>query len=203
MSYQAKIHARIKRYKPQTVFVAADFADLADINTVWQGLSRLEKANEITRIMRGVYHRPSSKDQTVAPQQLALALARKCNWTLVPSGATVLYLMGFSNQIPASWSYISSGPYRKYTFDTTAMVFKHCSSKELAGLSPLSAQIIQLLRALGKNKITPDDLARIRASLSDRQRRTIFKETQNTTAWIYDYIKQICQTEGSDKSVSI
>ena len=51
----AKIKEIINQANPESVFVASDFSHIAPINTVRQCLSRLEKSQQLVRIMRGVY----------------------------------------------------------------------------------------------------------------------------------------------------
>ena len=105
---------RIRVAEPESVFVSTDYVDLADVNTVRQCLSRMEQTGELQRIMRGVYYRPVFSQllgeyEAPSPHHVAQALARKFNWSIAPSGATALNLLGLSTQVPAKWSYISEG----------------------------------------------------------------------------------------------
>ena len=101
---------RIRVAEPESVFVSTDYVDLADVNTVRQCLSRMEQTGELQRIMRGVYYRPVFSQllgeyEAPSPHHVAQALARKFNWSIAPSGATALNLLGLSTQVPAKWSY--------------------------------------------------------------------------------------------------
>ena len=78
---------RIEHMERDAVFVASDFTDIADINTVWQVLSRLEQKEKIQRIFRGVYYNPRYSEllgeyEKASPHQVALALARNYGWTI-------------------------------------------------------------------------------------------------------------------------
>ena len=104
-----------------SAFVTSDFTDLAEYETAKKTISRLEKKGTLRRVLRGVYDKPkfSSLLQEYAdpiPDQIAHAIARNYNWTISASGNTALNQLGLSTQVPADWSYISSGPYKKYTF---------------------------------------------------------------------------------------
>lgn len=154
-----RILERIQAAEPEAVFVSTDYVDLADINTVWQCLSRLEQAGELHRIMRGVYYRPAFSQllgEYESPSPHHVALARKFNWSIAPSGATALNLLGLSTQVPAKWSYISDEPYHKFNVGNLELEFKHRSNREISGLSYKSAMVIQALRALGKENV--DDI---------------------------------------------
>lgn len=197
-SINAKIQQRIHRYESASVFTVSDFTDLADSNTVRQTLSRLEKQSDIQRIMRGVYYRPVYSDllkeyEAPSPHEVALALARRHHWTVTPSGNTALNLLGLSTQVSAKWSYISDGPYRTFSFGNTVLEFKHRANKEISGLSPKTALIIQAIRALGKDQIIPEIISKITSSLTAREKAVLLEESMQVAAWIRQVIRQICQ----------
>ncbi len=197
----AKISEIISQAKPEGVFVASDFSHIAPINTVRQCLSRLEKSQQIVRIMRGVYYQPAYSEllqeyEAPSPHHVAMALARNFGWAIAPSGAAALNLFGLSTQVPAHWSYVSDGPYRSFSFGNITIEFKHCSSKEISGMSHKTALVIQAIKALGKENIDKENLQRIRRTLSVEERVALIEEAKRTTAWIYEAIKKVCkQTE--------
>ena len=76
--YMQEIRARILAAEDGAVFVAPDFADIADTATIRQGLKRLYQSGIIRRIIRGVYEKPKySKllDEYVAADPDAVAKA--------------------------------------------------------------------------------------------------------------------------------
>lgn len=184
----------------QTVFVASDFADIAEINNIRQCLSRLEQAGRITRILPGVYYQPAYSSlldeyEAPSPHHVAEALARKFNWTIAPFGPTALNRLGLSTQVPAKWSYISDGPYNSFTIGKIEIEFKHRSNKEISGMSPMTALVIQAIRELGKNRVDDISIQRLRRMLTDEQKAALLTEAKQTTSWIYGYIKKICKEE--------
>lgn len=197
----AKISEIISQAKPAGVFVASDFSHIAPINTVRQCLSRLEKSQQLVRIMRGVYYQPAYSEllqeyEASSPHHVAMALARNFGWAIAPSGAAALNMFGLSTQVPAHWSYVSDGPYRSFSFGNITIEFKHCSSKEISGMSHKTALVIQAIKALGKENIDKENLQRIRRTLSVEERVALIEEAKRTTAWIYEAIKKVCkQTE--------
>ena len=192
----AKIKEIINQANPESVFVASDFSHIAPINTVRQCLSRLEKSEQIVRVMRGVYYQPAYSEllqeyEAPSPHHVAMALARNFGWTIAPSGAAALNMLGLSTQVPAHWSFISNGPYRSFSFNNITIEFKHCSSKEISGMSQKTALVTQAIKALGKEGIDEESLQRIRRNLSDGEKTCLLTETQHTTVWIYECIKQV------------
>ena len=197
----AQIKELIARANSEAAFVASDFSHIAPINTVRQCLSRLEKSQQIVRIMRGVYYQPAYSEllqeyEAPSPHHVAMALARNFSWKIAPSGVAALNMLGLSTQVSAHWSFVSDGPYRSFSFGDITIELRHCSSKEISGMSPKTALVIQAIKALGKESIAEGSLQRIRRNLSAEERIALLEEAKRTTIWIYEAIKKVCrQTE--------
>ena len=196
--YLNEIRNRIKAEKYGSVFVATDFADIAENVKIGVCLSRLEEEKTLLRIMRGVYYKPEYSTLlgeyiAPAPDAVAHAIARNFGWTIVPCGDTALNLLGLSKQVPAVWSYVSDGAYTEYSFDSTTIKFKRTTNKEISKLSPKTALVIQAIKALGKEHVTDGIIEKIRSETSACERTTMLKEAQYATAWIYGIIKVICR----------
>ena len=136
----------------------------------------------------GEYEAPS-------PHHVAEALARKYNWTIAPFGPTALNRLGLSTQVPAKWSYISDGPYNSFTVGKIEIEFKHRSNKEISGMSPMTALVIQALRELGKDRIDDITIQRLQRMLTPEQKAALLTEAKQTTSWIYGFIKRICKED--------
>ena len=183
-----------------SAFVTSDFTDLAEYETAKKSIARLEKKGALRRVLRGVYDKPkfSSLLQEYAapiPDQIAHAIARNYNWTISASGNTALNQLGLSEQVPADWSYISSGPYKEYTFGNVKLTFSHRSNSQMIGMSEKTLLIIQALKAIGQGNVSDADIKKIRKRFSSNECRTILSESQHTISWIYEVIKKICNQE--------
>ena len=195
--YMQEIRARILAAEDGAIFVASDFADIADTATIRQGLNRLYKSGIIRRIIRGVYEKPKySKllDEYVAanPDAVAKALARSYHWTIAPCGNTALNLLGLSTQVTAVWSYISDGPYKTYEWNSTKLEFKHRTNKEITGLSYMTSLVIQALKTLGRTNVTPEIIQMLSEKLSEDEKQACLKEATESTDWVYDTIRKMC-----------
>lgn len=195
--YMQEVRERILSSESGAVFVAPDFADIADTATIRQSLQRLYQAGILRRIIRGVYEKPKySKllDEYVAadPDAVAKALARSYHWTIAPCGNTALNLLGLSTQVTAVWSYISDGPYKTYEWNSTKLEFKHRTNKEITGLSYMTSLVIQALKTLGKSNVTPEVIQILSEKLSVDDKKACLKEATESTDWVYDTIRQIC-----------
>ena len=195
--YMQEIRARILAAEDGAVFVAPDFADIADTATIRQGLKRLYQSGIIRRIIRGIYEKPKySKllDEYVAadPDAVAKALARCYHWTIAPCGNTALNLLGLSTQVTAVWSYISDGPYKTYEWNSTKLKFKHRTNKEITGLSYMTSLVIQALKTLGRTNVTPEIIQTLSEKLSEAEKQACLKEATESTDWVYDTIRKMC-----------
>lgn len=195
--YMSGIRERVISSEDGSVFVASDFADIAEANTIRQSIYRLVNEGSLRRILQGVYEKPKYSqllEEYVAadPNAVAKALARSYHWTIAPCGNTALNLLGLSTQVTAVWSYISDGPYKTYEWNSTKLEFKHRTNKEITGLSYMTCLVIQALKTLGKSNVTPEVIQILSEKLSDDEKRACLKEATESTDWVYDTIRKMC-----------
>lgn len=198
MSYKNRILQRINSFNSKNVFIANDFFDIAGYETVRSTLNRLVESGEIKRIINGVYYKPEyieliGEYGTPSVNEVANALARKYNWTIAPSGNTALNLLGLSTQVPAKWTYISDGRYADFSFGNTTIEFKRTSNSDVSKMSKLTAMVIQAVKAIGKNKITDEQIEYLREKLSDKEKEGLLEEGKTTSAWVYQILRKICE----------
>lgn len=101
-------------------------------------------------------------------------------------------LLGLSTQVTSVWSYISDGPYKFYEWNATRLEFKHRTNKEITGLSAMTSLIIQALKTLGKENLTPEIMQRISEKLTERDKLACLREAKESTDWVYSAIRKIC-----------
>lgn len=195
-SYAEQIRKRIDNADDGAMFIGADFSDIADTETIRRNLNRLVESGALRRVLKGIYDKPKYSEllqEPVAanPDTVARTLARNYHWTIAPDGNTALNLLGLSTQVPAAWIYISDGPYKTYEWNRTKLVFKHRTNKEISGLSPVTALVIQALKALGKEQTTTDIIAKLSQRLSKEDKALLRKEAATSTDWVYDVIRQL------------
>lgn len=191
------IRDRIRQSEYGIVYVAVDFVDICDKTNINAYLARLAEEGLIRRVMRGVYYKAEYNEMlgeyvTPAVDNVAQALARNFGWTIVPSGDAALNILGLSTQVPATYVYVSDGTYKEYTFHNITIQFKRTTNREVSKLSYKTALIIQALKALGKDRIDDSIITRLQSILAAEEKAIMLLEAKTATAWIYDYIKQIC-----------
>lgn len=179
-------------------FTSSDFLDIARHDAVRKALDRLEDCGQIRRILRGVYDMPSfnTRFNMFEPpriEEVAKAIARHYNWNICPSGNFALNKLGLSTQVPAQYVFVSNGPYVSYLIEGTKLVFKHTTSREITSFSYITQLIIQAIKAIGRENILLDDILHLRKILSYDDKQTLWREGKNTSIWIYEVIKEICE----------
>jgi hypothetical protein len=193
-----KIYKRILQFDSKYVFIANDFFDIGGYETVRKALNRLTAQGKIQRILNGIYYNPKyieTIQEYEAPSinEIAIAIARKYNWTIAPSGNTALNLLGLSTQVPTKWTYISDGRYVNFSLDNGIIIeFKHRANKEISNMSTFTAMIIQIIKAIGKNKTTDGEIQYLKKKLSDKDKKKLLEDGKSTSVWIYSIIKKIC-----------
>jgi hypothetical protein len=76
-----------------------------------------------------------------------------------------------------------------------ALAFEHTALKESGVKLKESGLIVQALKSLGQEQITPEVIARIRAWLPELLRTKVLADTKTATGWVYSAIQQIIQEE--------
>ena len=194
--YKEELEKRIGSTAEGTTFVASDFSDIASVRTIRELLRRMIDEGTIVRVMPGIYMRPLMSEllgeQVPAdPEDVAYSIARVRNWTIAPSGNTALNKLGLSTQVPVVWSYVSDGPYYENTIYGRTISFKHVANRNITGMSQVTLLVIQALKALGKDRVDGTILKKISERLSDDDLKAIINETERSTVWIRDAIREI------------
>lgn len=197
-NYLDQVRERIDTATPGAVFIPSDFFDIAEAVKINVCLNRLKESGELIFIMRGIYAKPRYSallQKNVPPRSddIAKAIARNYGWTIIPCGDTALNTLGLSTQVPATWLYVSDGPYKKYQADGITWQFKHTDNKnEIIEVSYKTALVVQALKAIGKDSVTGDHITHLSAKLTQDEKAIMLTESQRVTAWVYEIIKKIC-----------
>lgn len=193
---ETRILERITDAGQGSAFTAKDFADLASYEATKKSLQRLARAGTLRRPLRGVYDYPAYSavrkgPASPDPDAIARAIARAHGWTLIPAGETALNLLGLSTQVPAQWHYLSDGPTKHYQWDGGSIRLQHRANKDMAGLSPTTALVVQALKTLGESRVDEQVLDALRTKLRREHLARAAHEARYTTTWIYEAIKRL------------
>ena len=192
-----EIKKRIELDEPGTVFLTSDFTDIATTTTVRKCLGRQVEEKNIRRIIAGVYEKPVYSELLkeyipANPDAVAYAIARSFHWTIAPCGDVALNKLGLSTQVPVVWSYISDGPYRKFSWDNITLSFKHRANREISFMSETTTLVVEALKTLGKERIDDDISVSLRNRLPEEAKKKMLKEATGVSEWIYTVIRKVC-----------
>ena len=192
-----EIKKRIELDEPGTVFLTSDFTDIATTTTVRKCLGRQVEEKNIRRIIAGVYEKPVYSELLkeyipANPDAVAYAIARSFHWTIAPCGDVALNKLGLSTQVPVVWSYISDGPYRKFSWDNITLSYKHRANREISFMSETTTLVVEALKTLGKERIDDDIIVSLRNRLPEEAKKKMLKEATGVSEWIYTVIRKVC-----------
>ena len=195
-STEKKAYNRIRGRGRGWAFSQHDFARLGSRSAIDIALYRLLRKGVIRRVIRGIYDYPRSSELLSRQLgQVAQALARKFGWRIQPSGIAAENILGLSMQVPSKLVYLSDGPSRRYKIGQTALEFEHTALKETGFKLRESSLIVQALKSLGAEHITPEVLAKIRTWLRADLRSQVLSDTRTATGWVYTAIRKICRED--------
>ena len=195
-SITERVFSRIYGHGMGWVFSQIDFFDLGSKNAIDKLVSRSAKKGTIRRLMQGLYDYPIySKllDEELPPKmdKVAEAVARKYTWNIIPEGSTALHLLGLDLQVPARYTFLSSGPSREYHIQEQKLTFLHRKISHTMIKDHYTATLVQAIQAIGRGNITNKQRKQLSSLRTAKEYLKIIRETKSITAWIHDVIIHI------------
>ncbi len=171
-SVKDKIRERIERKGRGWVFTAQDFMPVFRRYEIDTSLKTLSDQGVIRKVCRGMYDYPAYSallQQTAAPDLYSVAkkFAEKYRWTIAPSGDTALNYFGLSTQIPSRLVFASNGPSKELATPFGVISFRHSAMRETSFRYVESALLVQALREIGQDALTPETIARFKEKLPE------------------------------------
>lgn len=136
-----------------SVWTAIDFADLGSRDAVDKALQRLAANNDIRRIDRGLYDRPSPNALTKrlnvpSPNEVIQAVARRDNARIVVDGMTAANDLGLTNAVPAKIEVLADGRFKTIKLGNQQIRFKHAAPSRLYWAGRPGMRVVQALHWL-------------------------------------------------------
>ncbi|MBU6340110.1 MAG: hypothetical protein KGS48_01335 [Bacteroidetes bacterium] len=187
-SIEIQVINKIKKARRGSAFFVDSFTTIANAKSVNKALERLVAAGELRRVATGIYVRPS-KDKiigTVLPSvdEIAIAIAKRDKARIVPTGSYALYKLGLTTQIPMNIVYYTSASARKIKIGKQTITFKKASSKSVAAIGDISKLVIQALRTIGKDKVTVEEIEKIKEVLKSEKKYHLQHDLKLAPVWI-------------------
>lgn len=198
-SIDAGIARRVKRAKPGTVFTPALFAALGGRAAIDKALQRLVERGELRRLSRGLYDKPRV-DPLLGPlwptvDAVVAALSGKDRLRLQPTGAYAANLLGLSEQVPARVEFLTDGTSRTVKAGPMQIVLKRTTPRQMAAAGRSSGLVIQALRNLGPEHVTPQRIARLREALPAAERRALLDDLTLAPGWMQPTLRTLAEPD--------
>ena len=178
-----------------SAFTPNAFLDLGSRGAVDKALSRLAAKGTIRRLARGLYDYPQEHPElgVLSPniQKVAKALAGKDRIRLQPAGAYAANLLGLSEQVPAKVVFLTDGPSRTVKIGRQEIQLRRTTPRNMAMAGRLSGLLMQALRHLGKEHITPTRVAHLKRTLPARERQRLLKDLPLAPAWMHPLLREL------------
>lgn len=173
-SIDASISRKVRRAKPGSVFTPALFAGLGGRAAVDKALQRLVAGGKLRRLSRGRYDKPRQDPLlgTLWPSVDAVvaALTGKDKLRLQPTGAYAA--KGLSDPVPARVEFLTDRTSRTVKAGPMHILLKRTMPRQMAAAGRTSGLVIQALRSLGPELVTPQRLEKLRRSVPADERRS-------------------------------
>jgi hypothetical protein len=192
---EADITRRVRRSKPGTVFTPALFAKLGGRAAIDKAMQRLVARGQLRRLSRGLYDKPREDPLlgTLWPsvEAIVTALTGKDKLRLQPTGAYAANLLGLSDQVPARVEFLTDGTSRTVKAGPMQIVLKRTTPRQMATAGRTSGLVIQALRSLGPEHLTPQRLNKLRRTIPADQRRVLLDDLTLAYGWMQPTLRAL------------
>ena len=188
-----KVKSRISHSKFGEVFFVSSFPEY-DVEYVTKLLSILEKEGTITRISKGVYVKArKTRYGTLYPSasELVREIAKRDKAAVIATGDTAANQLGLSTQVPMNSTFLTTGSSRKLTLGKRTVTLKHGAPKNFAFKGKLIQDIVQALRSIGEQNLTPENERQIAKLLAESsEKETIEHDLRLAPVWMRNIINR-------------
>ncbi len=205
-SVSARVAERVARSRRGRVFTPVSFSDLGGESAIEKTLQRLVARGALRRLSRGLYDKPRVDPALGAlwPSVDAVldALVNRERLRLQPSGQYAANVLGLSEQVPARVVLLTDGESRTLRAGPMLIMLKRASPRTMAAAGRLSGTIIQALKSLGAEHVTPARIAHLRRTIPHADRANILKDVSLAPAWMRRSLYEIAAADAPSDAPS-
>lgn len=198
-SVEKSILDRIHGHGRGWVFTPRHFLDLAPRPAIASALKRQTDAGHLRQLARGLYDYPRVHPKLGAlappPDELAKALAGRDAVRLQPSGAYAANLLGLSEQVPAKLVFFTDGPSRLVKVGPMTIQLRRTTPRNMAAAGKPLGLVIQALRHLGPDHVTPARIAILKRALPFSQRQTFAGNIRLAPTWMHQVLRTLAEEQ--------
>src|SRR5271168_1322525 len=182
-----------------SVFVPTDFLDFGSREAVDVVLHRLVRKGTIRRLARGIYDFPEEHPVLgwlqPSPEKIAEALVGRDCTRIQPTGAYAANILGLSEQVPAKVVFLTDGPSRMVKIGPTTIQLRRTTPRNMEAAGRLSGLLMQALRELGEEHVTPERREHLKRTLPADKRRELVKDIRLAPAWMHAIFRELAEED--------
>lgn len=198
-SIENTIKSRIYGHGRGWCFTIDHFSDFNNNEAAKKALQRLEQSGLIRRLAKGLYEYPKPHEKLgILPpniDKVAKALSEKDHVRIQPSGAYAANLVGLSEQVSGKIVFDTEGVPKKIKIGKLQITFRRTTPKNLAMAGTNMGLIIQAIRHVGSQSITPEIRQVIKRQLDNIDRKEIKKGFKYAPTWVREFLVKILREE--------
>lgn len=179
------------------VFVPTTFLSFGSRQAIDTVLHRLVRKGTIRRLARGIYDFPKVHPKLgkllPTPEKIAEALVGRDGTRVQPTGAYAANILGLSEQVPAKVVFLTDGSSRTVKIGATTIQLRRTTPKNMAMAGRLSGLLVQALRELGKEHITPERIEHLKRTIPLDARKELLKDIRFAPEWMHSIFKKLAE----------
>jgi hypothetical protein len=109
-----------------------------------------------------------------------------------PAGAYAANALGLSEQVPAKAVFLTDGPSRTVRIGPMTIQLRRTTPRNMAA-GRFSGLLLQALRELGKEHVTPERREHLKRSLPAEKRRELLKDIRLAPAWMHPIFRELAE----------
>ncbi len=176
LDLRKSVLGRMAGQPPTSVWTPVDFLDLGSRDAIDQALHRLAASNEIRRIARGLYDKPTinrltGKPTAPDPRRVIDALTRRDQARMLVDGMTAANDLGLTDAVPARVTVLTDARLRPIKLGNLVIAFQHAAPSRLYWAGRPAMRVVQALYWL-RDMLPADDgriLRQLTSVLADPQ----------------------------------
>lgn len=188
---------KIMNENENKLYIVENFLHLGSENVVRRALKMLAKNKKIMEAFDGIYVKPYfgkiTKSYTKPSiNNIALKIAEKNGWKIVPPGYACLNYTGLCTQVPMVVEYETNGEDQVYNYRGRDITFIHSNDKSIFTDSMITNCMIQALKEKGEKNVKEMDINRLKRYCAGYEKE-ILNNIESANPWIKKVIRnKIC-----------
>ena len=193
-----QVRNKVDRCKRGTILFQDSFPGLSRkyVNNV---LGELVREGVLVRMAQGIYLKPKrTRFGIVYPSQTEIVrlIAQRDKAQVLPSGETALNLLGLSEQVPMTSTYVTSGSARNLNINGKVVKLTTSVPKTFAPKNGFMASLFLALKAWDKKELNGEfenNVMRLLHYHADKK-QSMLPDLQYAPVWIQDYLRAKIET---------